>query len=331
MLVKEIGEQGLLAIVQGFCPPEMVGDDAAILSVPGDQSLVITTDMLVDEVHFSDRTTSPIDVGWRSAAVNLSDLAAMGAFPIGITVALGITGDKSVAWVEQLYQGLTECLSHYNTPIIGGDICKSSVTCISITAFGTVNPKLAIKRSVARSGDIIIVTGYHGDSRGGLELLLHPELGTALTSDQRSSLIRAHQRPQPRLDILPKLQTLLASYPSTAIAGMDSSDGLADAIVQICRASKLGAKVQRRLIPISETLQTFVTPQQALEWALYGGEDFQLVLCLPPSLGETLVQQLGTDASIIGEITSNPKILLIDDAEPSTVEELSLSRGFQHF
>ncbi len=331
MLVKEIGEQGLLSIVQGFCPSEIVGDDAAIMSVPGDQSLVITTDMLVDEVHFSDRTTSPIDVGWRSAAVNLSDLAAMGAFPCGITVALGITGDKPVEWVEQLYQGLTSCLNQYNTPIIGGDICRSSVTCISITAFGTVNPKLAIRRSVARPGDVIVVTGYHGDSRAGLELLLHPELRTGLTSDQRLFLIQAHQRPQPRLDILPKLQTLLASHPATAIAGMDSSDGLADAIVQICRASQVGSQVQRHQIPLSEALQTFVPPQQALEWALYGGEDFQLVLCLPRTLGETLVQQLGTEASIIGEIRSNPKILLIDDAEPSTEEELSLSRGFQHF
>ncbi|CAD5980483.1 Thiamine-monophosphate kinase [Planktothrix tepida] len=331
MLVKEIGEQGLLAIVQRFCPPEMVGDDAAILSVPRDESLVITTDMLVDNVHFSDRTTSPFDVGWRSATVNLSDLAAMGAFPLGITVALGITGDQPVAWVEQLYQGLTTCLNQYNTPIMGGDICRSSVTCISITAFGSVNPDLAIKRSVARPGDVIVVTGYHGDSRGGLELLLHPELQTQLTANQRLSLIQAHQRPQPRLDVLPKLQTLLASQPSTAIAGMDSSDGLADAIVQICRASQVGAQVQRCQIPISEALQTLLPPQQALEWPLYGGEDFQLVLCLPGDLAQLLVQQLGTAASIIGEITSHPNILLIDDAEPSTVEELSLSRGFQHF
>lgn len=330
MLVKEIGEQGLLSIVQRFCPSEMVGDDAAILSIPGDQSLVITTDMLVDHVHFSDRTTSAFDVGWRCAAVNLSDLAAMGAFPLGITVALGITENQTVDWVEQLYQGLTTCLNQYQTPILGGDICRSSVTCISITAFGTVKPDFAIKRSVARPGDVIVVTGYHGDSRAGLELLLHPEVGSALTPDQRLSLIQAHQRPQPRLDVLPKLQNLFTSQPYIAIAGMDSSDGLADAIVQICRASQVGAHVQRNQIPLSEALQTCVNPQQAVNWALYGGEDFQLVLCLPKLLGEMLVQQLGNTAAIIGEITSSTNVLLID-TESSTVEELSLSRGFQHF
>ncbi|HAO10758.1 MAG TPA: thiamine-phosphate kinase [Planktothrix sp. UBA8407] len=331
MLIKDIGEQGLLEIVKGFCPSEIVGDDAAIVSIPGDKSLVITTDMLVDEVHFSDRTTSGIDVGWRCAAVNLSDLAAMGALPLGITVALGITGNKTVNWVEQLYQGLTTCLNQYHTPIVGGDICRSAVTCISITAFGSVNPKLAIRRSVARPGDVIIVTGYHGDSRAGLELLLHPELGTELTANQRLSLIQAHQRPQPRLDVIPKLQTLLATHPDTIIAGMDSSDGLADAIVQICRASQVGARIKSHQIPISEALKTFVSPQQAVYWALYGGEDFQLVLSVPFNLAEILIQQLGKTATIIGEITSNPDILLIDHAEPSTVEKLSLSRGFQHF
>lgn len=330
MLVKEIGEQGLLSIVQRFCPSEMVGDDAAILSIPGDKSLVITTDMLVDHVHFSDRTTSAFDVGWRCAAVNLSDLAAMGAFPFGITVALGITENQTVDWVEQLYQGLTTCLNQYQTPILGGDICRSSVNCISITAFGTVKPDFAIKRSVARPGDVIVVTGYHGDSRAGLELLLHPEVGSALTPNQRLSLIQAHQRPQPRLDVLPKLQNLFASQPCIAIAGMDSSDGLADAIIQICRASQVGAQVQRNQIPRSEALQTCVNPEQAVNWALYGGEDFQLVLCLPKLLGEMLVQQLGNTAAIIGEITSSTNVLLID-TESSTVEELSLSRGFQHF
>jgi thiamine-monophosphate kinase len=263
--------------------------------------------------------------------VNLSDLAAMGAFPIGITVALGITDNKTVSWVEQLYQGLTTCLNQYQTPIVGGDICRSAVTCISITAFGRVNPKLAIRRSVARPGDKIIVTGDHGDSRAGLELLLHPELGAELTANQRLSLIQAHQRPQPRLDIVPKLQNFLASHPQTTIAGMDSSDGLADAIVQICRGSQVGAKIQRPQIPISQALKTFVSPQQAVHWALYGGEDFQLVLSAAADIAEIVVEYLGKTATIIGEITANPDILLIDDAEPSTIEKLSLSRGFQHF
>jgi thiamine-monophosphate kinase len=112
---------------------------------------------------------------------------------------------------------------------------------------------------------------------------------------------------------------------------MDSSDGLADAIVQICRGSQVGAKIQRPQIPISQALKTFVSPQQAVHWALYGGEDFQLVLSAAADIAEIVVEYLGKTATIIGEITANPDILLIDDAEPSTIEKLSLSRGFQHF
>lgn len=331
MLVKDLGEQGLLKIVQRYCPVEMVGDDAAILPFVADQSLVVTTDMLVDQVHFSDRTTSPSDVGWRSAAANLSDLAAMGASSLGITVALGLTGQTPVEWVEQLYQGLSDCLNQYHTPIVGGDICRSAVNCISITAFGTVPPELAIRRSVAQPGDVIVVTGNHGDSRAGLELLLHPEFGQQLNAEERLFLIQAHQRPQPRLDVLPHLHQILTDYSYTRIAGMDSSDGLADALVQICRASQVGARIERSHIPLSKAMQQLVSPQQALEWALYGGEDFELVLCLPLQMGQQLVTALKTGATIIGEITPESSVLIVDKANPNHVQELVLSQGFQHF
>ncbi|MHC5828238.1 MAG: AIR synthase related protein, partial [Nostoc sp.] len=119
--VKDIGEQGLLERLQRFCPPEIIGDDAAVLEIAPGQSLVVTTDVLVDGVHFSDVTTSPEDAGWRAAAANLSDLAAMGASPLGITVGLGLPGEVRVSWVERLYQGMTECLQKYNTSIVGGD------------------------------------------------------------------------------------------------------------------------------------------------------------------------------------------------------------------
>ncbi|MGL5035286.1 MAG: AIR synthase related protein, partial [Microcystaceae cyanobacterium] len=110
LTVQDIGEQGLLARLQAYCPKEMVGDDGAILALAAAQSLVVTTDVLVENVHFSDSTTKPEDVGWRSAAANLSDLAAMGATPVGITVGLGLPGDTAVDWVESLYQGLQDCL-----------------------------------------------------------------------------------------------------------------------------------------------------------------------------------------------------------------------------
>lgn len=134
-LVNDIGEQGLLKKLQLFCPGDIVGDDGAVLSVNPQEQLVITTDVLVDGVHFSDRTTPPETVGWRAAAANLSDLAAMGATPIGITVGLSLPGELTVTWVEKLYQGLTNCLRQYQTSIVGGDICRSPIITISITAF----------------------------------------------------------------------------------------------------------------------------------------------------------------------------------------------------
>jgi thiamine-monophosphate kinase len=282
MLIKDIGEQGLLRILQKFCPVEIVGDDCAVMATNPNQSLTITTDMLVDGVHFSDRTTGPYDAGWRAAAANLSDLAAMGAIPLAVTVALAVAPDTAVEWVEEFYRGMTACLQEYHTPIVGGDVVRSPVVTVAITAFGQVEFDRTIRRSNARSNWAIVATGVHGASRAGLELLLNPEFGQNLTEVDRASLILAHQRPKPRLDVLPVVWEIFGSQgaiepplspplakggkqdfnspplskggpggvnspPLTkggpggvqspiAIAGMDSSDGLADAIIQICRA-----------------------------------------------------------------------------------------------
>ncbi|ABG53049.1 thiamine-monophosphate kinase [Trichodesmium erythraeum IMS101] len=338
--VKDISEQELLKKLRHFCPENIIGDDAAILPTQPNKSLVVTTDTLVDGVHFSDRTTSPEDVGWRSAAANLSDIAAMGAFPIGITIALGLTVDTPIAWCEQLYQGISECLQPYNTPIVGGDIVRSPVSTISITAFGQIDGGYTILRSNCQPKNVIVATGVHGASRAGLELLLYPELGESLTELERSDLILAHQRPKPRLDILDTLWDCLSlnsfsatkgSKNSILVGGMDSSDGLADAIIQICQASQIGARIERNQIPIPHSLTKFVSDEQALNWALYGGEDFELVLCLPPNCGQELVKRIGVGAAIVGTTTNNTDILLIDSQGIYPNEQLTLSQGFQHF
>ena len=329
MNVQDIGEQGLLAIVKRFCPSEVVGDDAAIITPKPDESLVVTTDMLVDEVHFSDRTTSASDVGWRATAANLSDIAAMGATPLGITVALGLTGDTPVSWVEEFYRGMSECLQPFNTPIVGGDVCQSKVRCVSITAFGQVDPQYAIRRNTAQAENAIVVTGVHGDSRAGLELLLKPEFGQTLSEAERSSLIQAHQRPIPQLDAIAILREMLPD--GVAVAGMDSSDGLADAVVQICQASNIGARIESHQIPISDALKRLLSPSQALDWALYGGEDFQLVLCLPLSQAEKYVEKMGGGATIIGMTSPDSQILLVDRTQPQTEIPLVLNKGFKHF
>ena len=327
-IVRDVGEQGLLQRLQHFCPADIVGDDAAVVEVAPGQSLVVTTDLLVDEVHFSDRTTTSFDVGWRAAAANLSDLAAMGASPVGITVGLSLPGNLAIDWVENLYQGLNSCLQQYQTSILGGDICRSSVITVAITAFGQVFPDRVIRRGNAQPGDVIVVTGNHGASRAGLELLLHPERGQHLNEEDRESLIAAHQRPKPRLDVLEHLREV---YQEPRLAGMDSSDGLADAVVQICRCSGVGTQIDRHAITISPALSKFVSPEQALEWALYGGEDFELVLCLPPKPANALVQLLGKGAGIIGKIIPGQEIELVDSSGIHPKRVLTLSEGFQHF
>lgn len=325
--IQDISEQGLLKRVQAFCPIAItslhgyvpVGDDAAVLpTVPG-QSIVITTDVLVDSVHFSDRTTPSESVGWRAVAANLSDLAAMGATPIAITVGLGLPPTTSVEWVEQLYQGMSQCLTEFGGAIVGGDICRSPVITVAITAFGQVDPDRVIRRSTAQPGDAIFVTGCHGSSRAGLELLLDPNAGLNLSEDDRVILIRAHQYPIPRFDL-----------PGLPRAGMDSSDGLADAVIQICRLSGTGAKLDRALIPIHPALRKWVSAEQAIDWALYGGEDFELVLCLPIEEAQQWVNQIEGSA-IVGQITSELEVQLIDSSGEFSDRPLSLEQGFQHF
>lgn len=323
MQVKDIGEQGLLQRLKRFCPPEIIGDDGAVIKVDPQQQLVITTDMLVDEVHFSEGTTTPEDVGWRAAAANLSDLAAMGASPIGMTVSLGLSGDLAVDWVERLYNGLSECLHTYQTPLVGGDVCRSPQMTISISAFGQVSPQQVIRRHTAQPGDILLITGVHGSSRAGLELLWHPQRGQSLGDNEKACLIQVHQRPKPRLDIIRKIRALI---PEARISGMDSSDGLADAVIQICRESGVGATLQQSAIPLSLWQQ--ISAEQALEWALYGGEDFELVLCAEALVAKQLIRALGEEVIRIGTITTNRDVQLVNREQTRLLE---ITKGFGHF
>ncbi len=328
LLVKDLGEHGLLKRLQRFCPSDVVGDDGAVLEITPGKSLVVTTDVLVDEVHFSDRTTTAFDVGWRAAAANLSDLAAMGANPLGITVGLSLPGEKAVDWVEKLYQGMEACLEIYGTSIVGGDICRSAVTSIAITAFGEVLPTRIIRRSNAKPGDVIVVTGLHGLSRGGLEILLDPSKSKSLEFQEQERLIEAHQRPKPRLDVLP----YLAQIPENmAIAGMDSSDGLADAIEQICSCSGVGATINGESLHIFSGLIKLAGLEKAGEWLLYGGEDFELVLSLPLSFALSLVKKLSLEAAIIGEVTQGCEIKIINGNSYNFPLTLNETQGFQHF
>jgi thiamine-monophosphate kinase len=312
--VQDLGEQGLLARLLPFCPA--AGDDGAVVPIAAQHAMVVTSDVLVDGVHFSDRTTPPYAVGWRATAANLSDLAAMGATPIGMTVGLSLPGETQVDWVEELYRGMTACLAKHGGAIVGGDICRSAVVTVAITAFGEVMPERAIYRHTAKVGDAIVVTGVHGASRAGLELLLNPAAATGLSAGDREYLIAKHQFPQPRLDWVAEL---------AGAVGMDSSDGLADAIVQICRASGVGAAIDRASLPMPDCFAGWLSAERAIEWTLYGGEDFELVVCLAM---ERAMEMIGKGGRIVGRITAGRSVVLVD-GESQT--ELALSQSFQHF
>ncbi len=329
--LSSIGEQGLLQRLQRFCPEGMIGDDAAVLTVTPGRKLLVTTDVLVDGVHFSVGlanpivTTPPHSAGFRSAAANLSDLAAMGATPIGITIGLSLPPEIPVAWIESLYEGLVDCLG--SVPIVGGDVVRSTVFSLAITAFGEVLPDRVIQRSTAQVGDAIVMTGIHGRSRMGLEILLGQALG--MSEDLRSSCIQAHQYPQPRLDLIPWLSDLL---PDAIPAGMDSSDGLADAVLQICRSSGVGARLDGSAIfgnPEVMTIANTIGITKAIDWVLYGGEDFELVLCMPAPSAFEFCNQTGSHC--IGIVTEESGVWLMDLPEGEADRELRFDRGFQHF
>lgn len=316
-LLKDLGEQGLLQELQPFFAPQSdtipvsVGDDAAVVSFDGD--LVITKDLLVDRVHFSDQTTEAESVGWRAGAANLSDLAAMGASPIGLIVGLALPGDTPLDWILGIYRGL----AHFGVPILGGDTVRSSQRLLSITALGKIQGP-AIRRNQAQVGDQLLLTGPMGSARAGLELLLHPEKGEKLSEEDAQVLIRAHQRPIPRLDI----PSLLFAQ-TRRIGGMDTSDGLADAVLQVCRASGVGALIEHRKVPILPAVRT-LAGAQALDWAYYGGEDFELLLSVDSIVAEKLLR-LHQEFTVIGTVTPGPDVL--DDRGVL----LTLDQSFQHF
>lgn len=327
LTLADCGELELIARLRPYCHRELMGDDAAVLSLPPSEQLVVSTDVLVEGVHFSlgmtdtPVTMTPVDVGWRSLAANLSDLAAMGALPLGLTVGLAAPRNCPVATIEGIYQGMAACAQAYGTSIIGGDTCRSSVLSLSITVLGSAPPERIIYRDRAQVGDVIVVTGLHGASRAGLECLLHPQWASTLPEALQQAWIQAHQRPRPRLDMV---QWLRQQVPPPRIAGMDSSDGLAAAVLQICQASGVGAILWAEQIP---TVPYGDRPQ-ALNWALYGGEDFELVLCLAPELAQDLCRAAGEQATVVGEIIPETTVQLKLNGELLPVQPNQL---FQHF
>ncbi|MEL7351274.1 MAG: thiamine-phosphate kinase [Cyanobacteria bacterium J06649_5] len=334
--IADIGEIALIERLKAFCAKDAIGDDAAIMSVAPEHKLVVTTDMLTENVHFSGQTTPPYSVGWRAVAANLADIAAMGAEPLGITVGLGLPGHTPWPWVEELYRGMEDCLKAYGGAIHGGDLCRSMQRTVSITALGQVRLHQVISRSTATPGMTVIATGPHGASRAGLALLLEElELSGKHNPNspmgQAKAWVKAHQLPIPRFDALDCLRRLISEKrlnPYPTITGMDSSDGLANALLQISGSSRVGMDIVRSRIPLPTGLEAAVGYDTAIKWALHGGEDFELVFCLPPELAEAFTQT--PFATAIGTTTDTGIVKLMEE-EGSHISTRLSHESFQHF
>ena len=330
MQLRELGEWELLRRLAAFAPPGQFNDDAALLSEQSGRQLVVNTDVLVEGVHFSDATMGPSDLGWRAAAANLSDLAAMGCSSVvGLTVALVAPGDTSWTWVEGVYQGLSAALNRYGGVLLGGDCSSGSERLLSITALGHVGPEGgAIRRGDGRPGDWLVSSGHHGLSRLGLALLLHqldPSAEAQLSPGLKGRSIQAHRRPQPRLDAAAALLRSQPSNLSWRVGGTDSSDGLAAAAAAIASASGCAAELQRGQLPIDPELAQL---PQGESWCLGGGEDFELVLALEPAWAEALLAAL-PGASCIGALVAGQAGLVRWQHSGQPLAEAAA--GFTHF
>ena len=326
MRLRDLGEWELLRRLAAYAPAGQFNDDAALLEERSDRQLVVNTDVLVEGVHFSDATIEPRDLGWRAAAANLSDLAAMGCTEVtGITVALVAPGDTAWTWVEGVYAGLRDALEPHGAVILGGDCSSGAERLLSITALGRVTHGTTIRRGDGRPGDWLVSSGPHGLSRLGLALLLDELEAAQVSPALRERAIEAHRRPQPRLDVAKALHSCRPSGQAWRVGGTDSSDGLAAAVGAIATTSGCGALLERSQLPIDPELAQLDAGER---WCLEGGEDFELVLALSPSWAEALLKAL-PGASCIGSLVEAEPGLVCwqESGKPLAATE----SGFTHF
>jgi len=350
--LADLGEWELIRRLGAFAPPGQFTDDAALLplgavadpgaagSDPGGTqgTLVLTTDVLVEGIHFSDSTTEPADVGWRAAAANLSDLAAMGCRQgMGITVGLVAPTDTPWSWVEGVYRGIGEALRKHGGVVLGGDCSGGSQRLLAITALGLLSGEAGpIRRSDGLPGDLLVCTGPHGLSRLGLALLQSdPRRDLAddaaatdaaglagLDSTLVQRAIQAHRRPVPRFDAVRALGCCRPTGHCWRVGGCDSSDGLAAAVATIAAASCCAARLERQRLPLDPAMAGL---PQAQAWCLGGGEDFELVLALEPAWAWALVAAL-PGSGVIGALVEGPR----GELHWSEGDSVAVS-GYRHF
>ena len=334
--ISQVGEFGLIDRLHdalGDAAPDTlaqgIGDDAAVVRIGDGRVHVITTDALVEGVHF-DRTFAPVGtLGFKAIAVNVSDVVAMNAEPRYATVALGLPNNMSVEATETLYDGMAHACREYGLTIVGGDIAAAERLFISVTVIGEAAESDVVYRRGARPGDVLCVTGDLGSGAAGLKVLLAEKEAFGESDAQPdlsawSYVVQRHLAPQARLDRIRQWRE--ADIKPRAL--IDISDGLASEVHHLCRAGEVGARIEAALLPIHR--QTFKAAERfgddPATYALYGGEDYELLFAIP----EGAAKRLPSDSfAVVGAVTDAVGEVVIGMPDGET-RPLTAS-GFQHF
>jgi thiamine-monophosphate kinase len=328
--LRQIGEFGLIDLIKQdtLVQPDNVvigiGDDAAVLCPSPHHLQLFTTDMLVENVHFDLQTMSPWQLGYKAMAVNFSDIAAMGGEPKHAVISLAPTEHTSLEFIVSLYEGMKTICREYRVNIVGGDTVSSpSGLIINVAVLGEVEPERLVRRSGAQVGDLILVTGTLGNSSAGLDVLTH---GVKDRYEFTGRLVAAHLTPRPQVAAAREI----GCYGPSSMD--DISDGLASEANEIAAASKVGMKLYAGQIPLlTELRQAAVTfNKPALDYALYGGEDFQLLFTMSPERFSKLPARVAAvDLTVIGEVVDAAAgVLLVSECGQTAVLE---PKGYNHF
>ncbi len=306
----------------GLCRPDValgIGDDCALLLPPTGQQLAATVDTLVAGVHFFADADSE-GVGHKALAVNLSDLAAMGATPAWATLALTLP-QVNEKWLAAFCRGLFTLADRHGVQLIGGDTTHGPITVITIQVHGFVPPGLALRRDGAKPGDALYVTGTPGDAG----LALAAAFGKATIAASHENYIRARlERPEPRI-------TEGLALRGVASAAIDVSDGLAQDLGHILKRSRVGARLEVERLPLSPALAASLDQEAAVVTALTGGDDYELCFTVPPERAsqlESSMAQWSCRCTRIGVVTAEPGLRLVcADGSAFHLERL----GYDHF
>lgn len=327
MKVSELGEFGLIELLAravsgtGSQPGLVlgIGDDAAAWRCRAGLELA-TTDILIEGVHFF-RDIGWYELGWKALAANLSDIAAMGGVARYSLVSLGLPDDTDVENAVALYRGMADLAREFGVAVVGGDTVSSPLVVINIAVLGdAVEDEAILRRSAARSGAQIAVTGYLGSSAGGLEVLRR---GLKLDAETGSFLKNAHLKPWPRLS---EGQALVRCG---VRAGMDISDGLVADLGHIAELSRVEAHLQVDRVPVHPLLKK-AFGNEALGLALSGGEDYELLFTAPEKVMAEVKGMLGALVTVVGEIVAGEagRVSLWDERGRSFPLQ---RRGWEHF